>query len=79
MTSLLARRIKSDPQEHDSRYKCLIEQARIEAEKIIDRECPEASLGRCHAVWAEQKRILKEKHSIDWKSPKDMNKYVCFD
>jgi len=79
MTSLLSRLIKSDPKEHDPKYKYLIEQARIEANEIVNRECPEASLGRCHAVWAEQKRILKEKHSIDWKSPREMNKYACFD
>ena len=79
MTSILTRLLKSDPKERDPKYKHLIKQAEIEANEIINKEYPEASLGRCHAVWAEQKRILKEKHNIDWKSPTEMNKYAYFD
>lgn len=76
---ILDRLIKHDPKEEDPKYKDIIEQARIEAEDIISKEYPDASLGRCHAVWAEQKRILKEKHGIDWKTPKELNKHTCFD
>jgi hypothetical protein len=28
-------------------------------------------LGLCHAYWNETKRILKEEHGIDWKTPQD--------
>jgi len=79
MESFLRRRLKHDPKEDDPKYRDIIKQAEKEADEIIDRECPGASLGRCHAVWAEQKRILKEKHGIDWKTPREMNRYACFD
>jgi hypothetical protein len=77
--SILDRFLKSDPKERDPKYKQLIDQAKIEADEIITKECPEATLGRCRAVWAEQKRILKEKHNVDWKTPQEMNKYARFD
>jgi len=79
MNTLLQRRLKHDPKEDDPKYRDIIKQAETEANELVDREYPDASLGRCHAVWAEQKRILKEKHGIDWQSPRDLNKYARFD
>lgn len=79
MTSILQRHIKRDPKENDPKYSQIIEKAGIEAEKIVDKECPDASLGRCHLVWYEQKRILKEEHGIDWKTPREMNPLTRFD
>jgi len=79
MNNILQRRLKHDSKEDDPKYKDIIRQAEIEANELVDRECPDASLGRCHAVWAEQKHILKEKHGIDWKSPKEMNPLARFD
>lgn len=37
------------------------------------------ALGSCHTEWAIQKRILKEKYNIDWKSPQDKNPHITFD
>jgi len=66
-----------DPIENDSEIKAIIEQARIEAEinliKIKD------TLGFCHELWREQKRILKEKFKINWKTPDEMNPGYLFD
>jgi len=77
MSTLLQRRLSltADPKESDPKYKHIIEQARIEAEK----ECPGWGFARCHCIWAAQKRILKEKHNIDWKSPREMDPRVCVD
>ena len=36
-------------------------------------------LGWCHAVWAEKKRILREKYGIEWRTPAEMNPRVAFD
>lgn len=37
------------------------------------------AIGSCHTKWAIQKRILKEKYNIDWKSPQDENPHINFD
>ena len=79
MTTFLYDQFKADPKERNPKYKYIIEQAGIEADKTIEKNFPKAGLGRCHLVWGEQKRILKENHNIDWKSPSEMNKNVFFD
>ena len=35
--------------------------------------------GYCHRLWAETKRILREKYGLDWKTPSEMNPGVLFD
>lgn len=70
--------IKSDPKERDPRYRSIIAAAKAEAEKIV-ADMGISGLGTCHAVWGEQKRILKEKHNIDWQTPAEMNPLVMFD
>ena len=37
------------------------------------------AIGSCHAKWSIQKRMLKEKYNIDWKSPQDKNPHINFD
>lgn len=71
--------IKRDPKEEDPKYKDIIEQASIEAEKIITQRNPDMVIGKCIMVWAEQTKILKEKHNIDWNSPAKLNKDARFD
>jgi hypothetical protein len=69
--------IKHDPQEDNSIIKAKIDEARREAlENLAD--IPKGR-GFCHREWAEQKRILKEKYQIDWKSPSGMNPEIFFD
>ena len=36
-------------------------------------------MGMCHSIWHEQKKILKDKYNIDWKSPQDRLPYAKFD
>lgn len=51
-----------------------------ELEGLIEKEIGKGGyLGYCHLYWATKKRILKEKYSIDWKSPAELNPYVIYD
>ena len=52
-----------------------IRQAAKKAEKLV----PEVGMGRCHAIWEAQARILWEEHDIKWFSPAEMNPGVMFD
>jgi hypothetical protein len=36
-------------------------------------------MGYCYMVWEKQKKILKKRHGIDWKSPDEMNPTILFD
>jgi hypothetical protein len=36
-------------------------------------------LGSCHTYWREMRRVLKEKHSIVWKSPSELEPFAIFD
>ena len=36
-------------------------------------------LGVCHARWAIQKRLLKERYNIDWKTPAEEHPEINFD
>lgn len=63
--------LKHDPQEDDPDKKAYIDTAEVEAENNLSDE-PHGR-GFCHQLWAEQKRILKEKYQIDWKTPAEMN------
>jgi hypothetical protein len=33
----------------------------------------------CHEYWAEKKRILKERHGLEWRSPAELNRHIIFD
>jgi hypothetical protein len=66
------------PIEDDPKLGPIVEKARREAlsEELANQ--PER-LGFCHIVWATQKRILKDKYGIDWKTPAEMNPGILFD
>lgn len=69
-----------DPQEDKPNIKPLIEKAEREAKKTLKKyQVKKNVLGYCHSLWREQKRILKEKYNIDWKTPAEMNPNVTFD
>ena len=57
----------------------LIEQAAREARNNLERKKVPKSLGYCHDVWAEQKRILREKYNIEWKTPAERYPNYKFD
>lgn len=62
--------LKHDPIEDTEYFRNIIDQVRIEAESFVE---PDIRLGRSLIVDMEIKRILKEKHNIDWKTPEEMN------
>jgi hypothetical protein len=64
-----------DPIEADEVFGKLIEEAAAKAEKNVAYD----GLGACQMIWAEQARILKEEHAIDWYSPAQMNPWVMMD
>jgi len=68
---------ETDPKEKDPTVKATIEKAREEAERNLANH--PKRLGFCHKLWAEQKRILREKYGINWKSPAEMNPGINFD
>ena len=35
--------------------------------------------GSCHAIWRQRKQLLMEKYGIEWFSPSELNRGVCFD
>lgn len=72
-------RIRHDPQERNPQLKKLIVAAGQQAEASLAALVPPGALGRCHFVWAEQQRLLKENHGIDWKTPAEMNPTIMFD
>jgi len=37
------------------------------------------AFGSCHAMWKIQKKLMKEKFNVDWKSPQDKNPFAHFD
>lgn len=69
--------MKRNPKEKDPKIREIIKKAEEEAEEIL-KDKPKIE-GFCYMLWSEQKRILKEKYGIDWKSPDEMNPDIIFD
>jgi len=85
----------SDLLRKDPTVRKYIEEAYEEAEEILENnriknkswfykifpflEPEHRYMGTCHSIWYEQKRILKEKHNIDWQSPQDRLPDAKFD
>lgn len=59
----------------------------MEAKKLLEKypDEPEYAarlfmqLGSCHWIWAEKKRILKEKYGIIWYAPSEVNTDCIYD
>lgn len=69
--------MKHDPQEYDPILGKLIYEAEQEAEAELKDEF--RCFGFCHLIWGTQKRILRDKYNIDWKTPAEMNPNITFD
>jgi hypothetical protein len=69
--------IVCDPIEDDPRLRRVVAKARRQAELELD-DWPEG-MGYCFVLWGEMKRILREEHGIDWRTPGEMNPNVLFD
>lgn len=35
--------------------------------------------GSCHAIWRHRQQLLKENYGIEWLSPSELNRSICFD
>jgi len=69
--------LKHDPQEDDPKKGPIIKEAAEQAkQKILGKG--QHNLGDAHRIWAEQKKILKER-GINWKSPQEMNPCAMLD
>lgn len=66
-----------DPQENDPAFQSKLEQAMQEAEENL--AAVPRGRGFCRHLWAETKRILREKYGLEWKTPGEMNPHVLFD
>lgn len=69
---------KSDSQEDDPAKAEIFRQVKEEVEAWMKANSIQG-LGRAHRFWGEQKRILKERHGIDWKSPSELSPFVYSD
>jgi hypothetical protein len=68
-----------DPIEDDPKFKAVIEAVMIEVMEELANHPSKGKLGFCHAVWCVKQRILKEKHGIKWRTPKEMNSLNFYD
>ena len=64
-----------DPIEDDPQYSLVLEAASNAAHLELADHPRKGERGFCHIFWAAKKRILKEEHSIDWKTPVEMDPY----
>ena len=48
----------------------IMEKSPEEAAKLFYRN------GSCYAIWEIKKRLLKEKHNIDWYTPAELNPHI---
>jgi hypothetical protein len=42
-------------------------------------ELLQSGRGKCHRIWARIKELLRERHGIEWRSPRELNPWVIFD
>jgi hypothetical protein len=66
-----------DPLEDVPELRRAFRQASLEAHSKTKRH--DGHLGAIHLYWDEKKRILKEKYSIDWMTPAELNPNICYD
>lgn len=52
-----------------------------EAEQTYRRDSDNNSpvLGSCHAIWAIEKKIYRDRYGIDWHTPQEMHPEINFD
>lgn len=68
-----------DVMSSDEKMKLLIEIAEREAQLELADHPSRNQMGFCHMLWSVQKRILKEKYGIAWRSPAEAHKSILFD
>jgi hypothetical protein len=53
--------------------------AELEQQSPAEADMARSGRGLCHRIWARTKELLKERHGIEWRSPREMNPCVVFD
>lgn len=64
---------KHDSGEDDPQKSKVIREARKEVDDLMKLQGIKGKFGSVHTYWRELKKVLKEKHSIDWLSPKELH------
>jgi hypothetical protein len=68
-----------DPIEDDEQFRSVIKNAEQVATKHAEETVGMHRRGKCHLIWTEQARILKEVHGIVWYTPRELNPGTCYD
>lgn len=73
--------LRHDIKERDPKFKKIFKAAEEEARRAIETKFNFRTDMKAfiHALKEETKRILKEKHNLDWKTPREMNPFSKFD
>lgn len=73
--------LRHDIKERDSKFKKILRAAEEEAHRGLETKFNFRSDIKAfiRVLRVETKRILKEKHDLDWKTPREMNPYARFD
>ena len=71
--------MKYDPIQDNPVIRPLIEAAASKAEQLLEHDPRRGQMGFCFVHWATMKKILREAHGIDWKTPAELNPDVLFD
>lgn len=70
--------------EDDEQYQLYLkvkDEVSKEAEELYNKENEFSTpiLGSCHAIWAIEKRIYRERYGIEWHTPQEMHPEINFD
>ena len=70
--------------EDDEQYKLYLkvkDDVSREAEELYNKEneLNTPILGSCHAIWAIEKKIYRERYGIEWHTPQEMQPEINFD
>jgi hypothetical protein len=68
---------KFDSQENDSRLRDVFVAADAEAERAVGNVPRDKHF--IFRFWSAKKKILRQKHSIDWKTPAELNPRIMYD
>jgi len=73
--------LRHDIQERDPKFKKILRAVEEEAHRELETKFNFRTDMKAfiRALREETKRILKEKHGLDWKTPREMNPYARFD
>jgi len=69
---------KCDAKEDDPKYKKIIKQIENEVELEMKKNGTSGHLGSVHEFWRLKQEKLKAK-GIEWRSPSELNRNICFD